>query len=43
MKEKASQLTRGGYSIFDETMVDMPWTDIEALIQKGALILEVKM
>jgi len=28
-----------GYSIFDETMVDMTWTDIEAAAKKGAIVL----
>jgi creatinine amidohydrolase len=28
-----------GYSIFDETMVDMPWPEIEAAAGKGAIVL----
>src|SRR4030042_2176663 len=28
-----------GYSIFDETMVDMPWPEIEAAAEKGAIVL----
>ena len=28
-----------GYSIFDETMVDMAWTEIEAAAKKGAIVL----
>jgi creatinine amidohydrolase len=28
-----------GYSIFDETMVDMTWTDIEKVVQEGAIAL----
>jgi len=28
-----------GYSIFDETIVDMNWTEIEKVIQKGAIAL----
>jgi len=27
------------YSIFDETMVDMPWPDVEKAIEQGAISL----
>jgi hypothetical protein len=30
---------KGGYSIFDETMVDMSWPDIEKSINKNAIVL----
>ncbi len=37
--EEAVQLTNVGYSIFSETMVDMPWTEIEQTISDGAIVL----
>ena len=37
--KEAKDISKGGYSIFDQTMVDMPWTDIEKLINEGAIIL----
>jgi creatinine amidohydrolase len=39
-KPAAAEPSRdGGYSIFDETMVDMPWTDVEKAAKDGALVL----
>ena len=32
-------LTRGGYSIFDETMADMTWPEVEAAARAGAVAL----
>src|SRR5262247_3486616 len=32
-------LTRGGYSIFHETMVDMTWLEIERAARNGAVVL----
>jgi creatinine amidohydrolase len=29
----------GGYSIFHETMVDMPWTEVEKAAKQGAIVL----
>ena len=34
-----SELTRGGYSIFDETMADMTWPEVEAAARAGAVAL----
>ena len=28
-----------GYSIFDDTIVDMPWTEVEAAAKRGAIVL----
>ena len=33
------ELTRGGYSIFHETMVDMTWLEIERAARNGAVVL----
>ncbi len=33
------ELTRGGYSIFDETMADMTWPEVEAAARAGAVAL----
>ncbi len=32
-------LTSGGYSIFNETMVDMTWQEIEKAVEEGAIVL----
>ena len=37
--QEARGFTKGGYSIFDNTMVDMPWTEIEKSIENGAVVL----
>lgn len=37
--EEAKQITSGGYSIFKETMADMPWTEIEESIKNEAIVL----
>lgn len=37
--QEAIDITKGGYSVFDHTMVDMPWTEIEQSIKKGAIVL----
>jgi len=37
--KEAQSISKGGYSIFDQTMVDMPWTDIEKSIENGAIVL----
>jgi creatinine amidohydrolase len=33
------ELTRGGYSIFDETLADLTYPEVEALAREGAVIL----
>lgn len=33
------ELSDGGYSIFDETVVDMPWTEVETAARDGAIVL----
>jgi creatinine amidohydrolase len=33
------ELTRGGYSIFHETMADMTWPEVEAAAKAGAIVL----
>jgi creatinine amidohydrolase len=37
--QKSAVATSGGYSIFDETMVDMTWPDVEKAAKEGAVIL----
>ncbi len=37
--QEAREITTGGYSIFDKTMADMPWTEIEQSINAGAVVL----
>ncbi len=34
----APVLSQGGYSIFYDTMADMPWTDVEKAAQDGAVV-----
>lgn len=36
--QEAQNITKGGYSVFDQTMVDMPWTEIEKSISSGATV-----
>ena len=33
------ELTRGGYSIFHETMADMTWLEVERAARNGAVVL----
>ena len=33
------ELTRGGYSIFDETLADLTYPEVEALVRDGAVVL----
>ncbi len=37
--EPEEAIAAGGYSIFHETMVDMPWTDVERAAKDGAIVL----
>lgn len=37
--QEARDRTKGGYSIFDKTMVDLPWIEIEKSIKNGAIVL----